>query len=124
MSINVTITADGAKDLGTRLRSINFDLPITRALLTIAAQANAIAQMNAPVLTGFLLSTINFTVTGNHAVIGSRGCPYAHFQEFGTRYMRAQPFIRPAMAAVTPTAQTELSRECIAEIESKLGGLR
>ncbi len=124
MSISINITSEGGKDLGAKLKSIDLNLPITRALLSMATQASAIAQSNAPFLTGFLRSTINFTVSGNHAVIGSRGCPYAHFQEFGTRYMRAQPFIRPAMSAVVPTGMTELSRECIAEIESKLGGLR
>lgn len=72
--------------------------------LTILAQAGeAVAKDKAPVDTGNLRRSIN------HEVYPSRRKPYARvgtnvrygiFQELGTRFHPAQPFMRPAIEAI------------------------
>jgi HK97 gp10 family phage protein len=57
------------------------------------------AQAFAPVDTGRLRREIHKTSKGVNAPT-----PYASYQEFGTYKMAAQPFIRPALQAVTPGA--------------------
>lgn len=59
------------------------------------------ARRLAPVDTGFLRSTIDWAIVGEgiqgmvlHVFVGA---PYGIFQEFGTRKMRAHPFLRPAI---------------------------
>ncbi|WP_019008981.1 HK97-gp10 family putative phage morphogenesis protein [Deinococcus aquatilis] len=56
----------------------------------------------APVDTGRLRQSINVQKIGKgHYRVGTN-VNYAPFVEFGTRYMRAQPFMRPAIEKVFP----------------------
>jgi HK97 gp10 family phage protein len=60
------------------------------------------AQIYAPFRTGRLSSRIRVSSTGNgkRAVISDTSGPgireYAAYNEYGTRYMEAQPYMRPA----------------------------
>jgi HK97 gp10 family phage protein len=72
-----------------------------------AAEIQAEAKNRVPVDTGALLETIRVEgpINGDplayEVVAGkSRSVEYAGFIEFGTRYMRAQPFLIPAFAKV------------------------
>ena len=49
-------------------------------------------------------------VKGLEGVVGS-GMEYALYQEFGTRYMPAQPFLRPGAAAVRGASAAEIARQ-------------
>lgn len=65
------------------------------------------AKVKAPVDTGFLRNSIAVvSVSSREAVIGV-GAEYGVYVEMGTRRMRAQPFMRPAL---------ENNRDRIAEI--------
>jgi HK97 gp10 family phage protein len=63
--------------------------------------AQNLARLYAPVDTGRLRSSIQVTrgrdATGPFLDIGTN-VSYAAFVEFGTRYMAAQPYLRPALA--------------------------
>jgi HK97 gp10 family phage protein len=56
------------------------------------------AQQIVPVRTGFLRSTIQYTVADGVLIVRATA-PYAFWVEFGTRRMRARPYIRPAIDA-------------------------
>lgn len=59
------------------------------------------AQSLAPVDTGALRASIGYVVageTGQRMTLSIQvGMPYGIYQEFGTRYMRPHPYIRPAL---------------------------
>ena len=76
--------------------------PLARiAVAKTAADLQARAQVAAPVDTGFLRSSISTDNRGLEAEVG----PTAHYgiyQEMGTSRMGPQPYLFPALDAVTP----------------------
>jgi HK97 gp10 family phage protein len=54
------------------------------------------AQQIVPVRTGRLRNSITYTVADGQLIIMATA-PYAKYVEFGTRRMRAEPYIRPAI---------------------------
>lgn len=83
---------------------VNFDrdwrrhiIPEQAALLDhLGTEIAGDAAANAPVRTGALRDSIAHTVDGDTVRIGS-DLDYAGFVEEGTRYMRAEPYLRPAL---------------------------
>lgn len=73
-------------------------------LTSWAAVVVASAQSKAPVRTGFLRSSIYVKVQGWVAQFGALAT-YAIFVENGTRKMRAQPFLFPAVQAGLPALE-------------------
>lgn len=80
------------------------------------------AQMNAPVRTGALRSGINLHA-GNPAEVTASSLEggglreYAAYNEFGTRYMNAQPFMMPGYVAGLAAVPAK-GREYGAKIEA------
>lgn len=74
--------------------------PMAKALDERASRIALAAKNYAPVRTGFLRSSIYHELgvdgQGLFANVGARA-HYAAFVEFGTRFMAAQPFLRPAL---------------------------
>jgi len=66
--------------------------------LRVKAQARDLAPV-APVGGGRLRGSIDFEIKGAEGFVGSP-LEYAIYQEFGTRYMPPQPFLRPAISNV------------------------
>lgn len=69
----------------------------------VAVQVESAAKQLCPVDTGRLRSSITHTVTregSSYRVTVGTNVEYAPFIELGTRYMSAQPFLRPALDAV------------------------
>lgn len=58
------------------------------------------ARSGAPKRTGRLSRSVTPSAQGNTARV-SASAPYGVYVEFGTRRMRARPFLRPALAAQT-----------------------
>jgi len=81
----------------------------------------------APALTGDLKRSIDYKIDpkAKYTVIGYVGSPldYAIYQEFGTRYMRPQPFLRPAIAVATGSSTAQQALKNKAE-ETAKGNLR
>lgn len=69
---------------------------LTRSAITVQGQS----MQNSPVLTGRLRSSHVFTVSGEGIGMKAEVYPtvdYGIFVEMGTRFMKAQPFLRPAL---------------------------
>jgi HK97 gp10 family phage protein len=77
--------------------------PTGVALLRSAVLVERVAKRLCPVDTGRLRGSITHDLArdarGLVATVGTL-VEYAPFVEFGTRYMRAQPFLRPALAVL------------------------
>lgn len=75
---------------------------VAKELARRAIKVDAAAKRLCPVDTGRLRSSITWTLASDHkgllAIIGTN-VVYAPHVEFGTSRMRAQPFLRPALAA-------------------------
>jgi len=76
-----------------------------RIQTTTAAQIAKLARERAPRRTGLLRLS-----TSSAKNIASSKVFYARYQEFGTRHMRAQPFLRPALIEEARILKTELPK--------------
>jgi HK97 gp10 family phage protein len=74
-------------------------------LASWAADVKAQAVKNAPMVTGYLRSTIYAKVKEWVVDVGADAA-YALFVELGTKYMQAQPYLYPAI------------QQCLPELES------
>jgi HK97 gp10 family phage protein len=74
---------------------------VHRFLVSWAADVKAQAVKNAPMVTGYLRSTIYARVKEWVAEIGADAA-YALFVELGTKYMQAQPYLYPAVQQYLP----------------------
>jgi len=90
------------------------------APVAAAERVADLARQNAPVRTGYLRDHIkarHYSKTSN--VISY--APYSGFVEFGTRYMAAQPFLRPAMDQHTREILKAVAEALIGEMHVALG---
>jgi HK97 gp10 family phage protein len=80
------------------------DGDVAKDLTKRAIRVDRAAKNGCPVDTGRLRSSITWEVArdgqGLVALIGTN-VDYAIYVELGTRYMRAQPYLRPALGAAT-----------------------
>lgn len=74
-------------------------------LASWAADVKAQAVKNAPMVTGYLRSTIYAKIREWVAEIGA-DATYALFVELGTKYMQAQPYLYPAIQQYLPELET------------------
>jgi HK97 gp10 family phage protein len=77
-------------------------------LASWAADVKAEAMRLVPVRTGYLRSTIYAKIQEWVAEIGA-DATYALFVEFGTKYMRAHPYLYPAIQEYLPQLETVVS---------------
>jgi HK97 gp10 family phage protein len=93
---------------------------VKKSLKQAATLVKQEAIWNCPVKTGYLRSTIFYSVNGDEFgfTVGAKA-PYGVYLEYGTRYMRAQPFIRPAFISVMTNIRSATSKEIENEV-SKL----
>ncbi|GAB2959000.1 hypothetical protein GCM10027048_27740 [Hymenobacter coalescens] len=99
MANNVSVAVQGVPGLLNKVRLL---IPKTReavrtAVAQTALQVESDAKGFAPVDTGRLRSSIkaDISASGLSATV-STNVSYAVFQEFGSRYQAAQPFLGPA----------------------------
>lgn len=77
------------------------------------------ARQNVPVKTGYLRSTIQARLQGWMAEIGAEA-EYASSVEFGSRYARAHPYLRPAVEEHLPDLEQVIC-EAIDTAKSEAG---
>lgn len=80
------------------------------ALYRFAEAVRVGARARAPVDTGHLKGSITREKTGDNEHTIKVGARYGIYVEWGTRYMRAQPYLRPAVKAAQQTFYAELAR--------------
>jgi HK97 gp10 family phage protein len=70
------------------------------------------AQQIVPVRTGRLRASITYTVADGQLIIMATA-PYALYVEFGTRKMRAQPYIRPSIDAYMDALTSSIEEQVL-----------
>lgn len=112
MSDTLTVDTGQADQLAASLVEAADRLADPDTLLAdIAAQLAADASARAPRRTGALAGSGSITpgqVEGHPARLLTWGVRYALFVNFGTRYMRAQPFATDALDAAAGAAEPQL----------------
>lgn len=87
----------GVKELKRKLASNAQMNGAKRIVQKNGAELQARAQRNAPVDTGNLKRSIGLEIRDNGLTAESEAtAEYAPYVEWGTRFMKAQPFMRPA----------------------------
>jgi HK97 gp10 family phage protein len=94
MPSSVTLDVSVLEKLG-----LGVDVGLEEALLKYGQEVIDDAKTRAPVLTGQLRDSLVAEATGDLEVTLHDGVPWGQFQEFGTRYQAAQPFLTPAIDA-------------------------
>ncbi|MBB5725049.1 HK97 gp10 family phage protein [Sphingomonas endophytica] len=137
----MTFRSSGFRDLDRKLAALATGVPETRKRAALHAGAELIAEEArrlAPFLTGRLRDSITVADASDARVYGTLGSRiddgtvqvyigpvgstdegdvyYARFQEFGTRTMRAHPFMRPAIAARRPAAERLVTSLLLADV--------
>lgn len=96
MSVQVTIVRNYLPIASARIEGIS-----QRRLVLLRQRVANVAQSLARVDTGEMREGIQPTADG---VVGSAG--HTIYNEFGTRYMSAQPMLRPALAVAVASTST------------------
>jgi HK97 gp10 family phage protein len=109
MSVEITCDVDGIEEFQAAMQRFDAAMQnqVRRFFISWAADVKAAAMRNAPVRTGHLRSSIYATVKDWFAQIGAEAT-YALFVELGTRYMRAQPYLWPAIQEYLPSLEMNI----------------
>jgi len=103
MAIEISCEVKGIEEFQKAM--LNFDSAmqrqVYRQLASWAADVKALARQLVPVRTGHLRSSIYAKISEWVAEIGAEAT-YALFVELGTRRMRAQPYLYPAIQQHLP----------------------
>jgi hypothetical protein len=86
----------------------NLQNGITAALDRGGADLVDYARGIVPIRTGFLRSSIGYTVTGTDLEFIA-AANYAAYVEYGTRYMTEEPYMRPAVDFCLPKITDDLA---------------
>ncbi|MEM2281817.1 MAG: HK97 gp10 family phage protein [Candidatus Bathyarchaeia archaeon] len=107
MAAEITITMEGAENLQQALRRLDDAMQhnIQENLERWAVEVHEYAKILAPARTGRLRSSIYSKASGWTVEVGA-SAEYAAYVEFGTRYMQAKPFLRPAIEEHLPVLET------------------
>ena len=111
MSNSVTIEVRGADSVVEKLRKIGDINGVKKIVQMNGAELQQKAQRKAPVDTGTLQRSIRLDIEdeGMTAVV-SANTEYAAYQEYGTRFMAAHPYLRPALREQAETFRNDLER--------------
>lgn len=76
------------------------DAAITRMLEKVGRDVAADAARFAPIRSGALKASVKVEPVQDNTVVVRANANYAGYVELGTRYMHAQPYLRPALYRV------------------------
>jgi HK97 gp10 family phage protein len=110
VGVEVSIDIEGVEQFQVAMAKLDSGMQrhVHRQLASWAADVKALARRIVPVRTGYLRSTIYAKIQEWIAEIGAEAT-YAMFVEFGTRYMRARPYLYPAIREYLPQLETIIS---------------
>ncbi|MFQ6073648.1 MAG: HK97-gp10 family putative phage morphogenesis protein [Candidatus Bathyarchaeia archaeon] len=110
MGVEVTIDIEGVERFQAAMQRLDSEMQrhVHRQLASWAADVKALARRIVPVRTGHLRGTIYAKIQEWVAEIGAEAT-YAMFVEFGTRYMRARPYLYPAVQPHLPRLEALIS---------------
>jgi len=121
MSIEITCAVEGVREFQEAMRNFESAMQeyVHRQLASWVADVKALARQLVPVRTGHLRSTIYTKIRDWVAEIGAEAA-YALFVELGTRYMRARPYLYPAIQQHLPRLET-IILEAIDQAKAEAG---
>ena len=107
MSVEVTVSVEGAEEFRAAMERLDSGLQrqVHEQLRVWAENVKALAMQKVPVKTGRLRRSIYCKVGEWVAEVGADAA-YAMFVELGTCYMRARPFLFPAVQEALPTLES------------------
>jgi HK97 gp10 family phage protein len=110
VAVEVSINIEGVEEFKAAMAKLDSGMQrhVHRQLVSWAADVKASARRIVPVRTGYLRSTIYAKIKEWIAEIGAEAT-YAMFVEFGTRYMRARPYLYPAIQEHLPRLEAIIS---------------
>ena len=103
MSVEISCDINGIEEFKVAMERFDSGMQrqVHRQLASWAAAVEALAKQIVPVRTGHLRSSIYAKIQDWVAEIGAEAT-YALFVELGTRYMRARPYLYPAIREHLP----------------------
>jgi HK97 gp10 family phage protein len=103
MAIQINIDITGAEEFKAAMEQFDSGMQrqVHERLANWAADVKALARQRVPVKTGQLRNSIYSEISEWVAEVGAEAS-YAMFVELGTRYMRARPFLYPAVQEELP----------------------
>jgi HK97 gp10 family phage protein len=103
VAVEITCDVEGVEGFKAAMERFDSSMQrqVYRYLHSWASDVKAAAMRNAPVRTGYLRSSIYATIKDWVAEIGAEAT-YALFVELGTRRMRAEPYLYPAIQEHLP----------------------
>lgn len=109
------------EEFEARMKEAAKEITQARPLMQRVADVEAEeARSRAPERTGFLRDHVYSQATNDTATVGD-SAPYAGFVHDGTRFMRAQPFIREAVDATVGEVES-LAQQFGEEVFARVGG--
>jgi HK97 gp10 family phage protein len=110
VGVEVSIDIEGVEQFKAAMQRLDSGMQrhVHRQLVSWAADVKALAKRIVPVRTGHLRSSIYAKIQGWVAQIGAEAT-YAMFVEFGTRYMRARPYLYPSIQRYLPQLEAIIS---------------
>lgn len=110
MGVEVAIDIEGVEQFQAAMQKLDNEMQrhVHRELASWATDVEALARRIVPVRTGYLRSSIYAKIERWVAEIGAEAT-YAMFVEFGTRYMRARPYLYPAVHRYLPQLEAVIS---------------
>ena len=103
MAVEITCDVEGVEEFKAAMQRFDSSMQrqVYRYLHSWASDVKAAAMQNAPVRTGHLRGSIYAKIRDWVAEIGAEAT-YALFVELGTRRMRAEPYLYPAIQEHLP----------------------
>lgn len=110
MAIEISIDVAGANEFKQALKQFDSGMQrqVHEQLRNWAEEVKASARRQVPVKTGQLRDSIYAKMGEWIAEMGAEAT-YAMFVELGTRYIRARPFLYPAVQEALPRLETIIS---------------
>ena len=121
MSVEISIDIEGVEEFKAAMAKFDFGMQryVHGKLASWAADVKALARRDVPVRSGYLRSKIYAKIKEWVAEIGAE-TTYAMFVELGTRYMRARPYLWPAIQEHLPRLEAIIS-EAIEDAKREAG---
>lgn len=103
MSVEISCDIEGVEEFKAAMERFDSAMQrhVHRQLVSWAADVKALAKQLVPVRSGHLRSSIYAKIREWVAEVGAEAT-YSLFVEFGTRYMRARPYLYPAIREHLP----------------------
>lgn len=109
MAIEIKCDVEGVEEFKASMEHLDSSMQrqVHQQLASWAADIESLAKQIVPVRTGHLRSTIYARISEWVAEVGAEA-DYALFVEMGTRYVRARPYLYPAIQEYLPTLENTI----------------